>query len=413
MLTDTAKSPYARLKSLPGASVRWTEGFWAEKFRVCGETMVPNMWGLLEDPAISHNVTNFRIAVGLEEGSHEGPPFADGDLYKWLEAASFVYGKTHDAALGKIIDEAVDLIGRSQREDGYLFTKQKIDERHDPGRTRPLGDHLNFEVYNLGHLMTAACVHFRSTGRRSLLEIAEKAAGYLETTFSELSPEKAKTAVCPSHYMGIVELYRATGNPRYLELADRLIAMRDLVRDGTDDNQDRIPLAEQRKAVGHAVRAHYLYAGVADLYAETGKQELPAVLESCWDNAVHEKMYITGSCGALYDGVSPYGGWEYDEIQRVHQAYGREYELPNITAYNETCAAIGSVLWNWRMLNITAESRFADIIELVMYNGALAGISLDGTKFFYTNPLRRQTELPFDLKWSRQREPYILSLIHI
>lgn len=409
MLTDTRESRYAKLKSLPMESVRWTAGFWAEKFRVCSDTMVPNMWRLLDDASISHNLTNFRIAVGEEEGRHEGPPFGDGDLYKWLEAASFVYGKTKEESLGRSIDETIDLIRQAQREDGYIFTKQEIENRANPGGSEPLGDDLNFEVYNLGHLMTAACVHFRATGKRALLDLAEKAAGYLETTFSELAPEKAKTAVCPSHYMGVLELYRATSNKDYLELAERLIALRDLVPNGTDDNQDRIPLAEQRKAVGHAVRANYLYAGVADLYAETGKSEFLPVLESCWDNVVHEKMYVTGSCGALYDGVSPYGSWDHDEIQRTHQAYGREYELPNITAYNETCAAIGNVLWNWRMLNLTAESRFADVIELVLYNGALSGISLDGTKFFYSNALRRHKELPFDLKWSRQREPYLSS----
>jgi hypothetical protein len=409
MLTDTSRSPYAKLQSLPVGSVTWTDGFWAAKERVCNETMVPNMRRLLADDELSHNLANFQIAAGQGDGSHTGPPFGDGDLYKWLEAAVFSFASTHDEELGREIDDTIGLIAKVQREDGYIFTKQAIENRNNPGSSEALSDHLNFEVYNLGHLMTAACAHVRATGKRSLLEIAEKAAGYLETTFAELSPENAKTAVCPSHYMGLVELYRTTGQRRYLTLAKRLIEMRDLVREGTDDNQDRIPLAEQRKAVGHAVRANYLYAGVADLYAETGNPEFLEVLESCWENVVYQKMYITGSCGALYDGVSPYGSSDYDEIQRTHQAYGREYELPNVTGYNETCAAIGNVLWNWRMLNLSGESRFADIIELVMHNGGLAGISLDGKNFFYSNALRRHRKLPFSLKWSRERQPYISS----
>jgi DUF1680 family protein len=207
--------------------------------------------------------------------------------------------------------------------------------------------------------------------------------------------------------MGVTELYRTVGDPQYLELARELIEIRNLIDDGMDHNQDRIPFRKQTQAVGHAVRANYLYAGVADVYAETGDKSLLNALEKIWQDVAYRKMYITGATGALYDGASPDGSKSHSSIQLVHQAYGRAYELPNITAYNESCAAVGLALWNWRMLAITAQARFADMLELSLYNSIPATISLDGRKFFYTNPLQRVEDLPFELRWSRKREPYI------
>ena len=207
--------------------------------------------------------------------------------------------------------------------------------------------------------------------------------------------------------MGVIELYRVTRDPRYLELGRNLVEIRDLVTNGGDDNQDRVPFREQDRAVGHAVRANYLYAGVADIVAETGDESLMTVLETLWQSVVQQKMYITGGCGALHDGASPDGSPEQQTITRVHQAYGREYQLPNTTAHNETCANIANAMWNWRMLLLTGEARFADVMELVFYNSALAGISLDGKKFFYTNTLRQVDDLPYELRWSKTRAPYI------
>jgi DUF1680 family protein len=207
--------------------------------------------------------------------------------------------------------------------------------------------------------------------------------------------------------MGVVEMYRTLGDPRYLELARGLIDIRDLIEAGTDHNQDRVPFRKQTQAVGHAVRANYLYAGIADVYAETGDKSLLSALEQIWSDVTRRKMYVTGATGALYDGASPDGSKAHSSIQLVHQAYGRAYQLPNVTAYNESCATVGFALWNWRMLSITADARFADVLELALYNGVLAAISLDGQKFFYTNPLRRVDNLPFELRWSRKREPYI------
>jgi DUF1680 family protein len=350
---------------------------------------------------------NFRIAAGEEEGAHRGPPFADGDFYKWLEAVAAVYAVTRDEQLDRQMDEIIALIGKAQRDDGYIHTPVLIRQRQGAAGAQAFQERLHFETYNLGHLITAGCIHHRATGKESLLAIARKAADYLIGFYQRAAPELARNAICPSHYMGVIELYRTTRDPKYLELGDSLIRIRDLVAGGSDDNQDRLPLREQDRALGHAVRANYLYAGVADVIAETGDRSLMATLETLWDSVVRHKMYITGGCGALYDGASPDGASHQEVITRVHQAYGREYQLPNATAYNETCANIGNILWNWRMLNLTGEARFADIIELALYNSVLSGISLDGLKFFYSNTLRQVDDLPFELRWPKTRAAYI------
>jgi hypothetical protein len=209
--------------------------------------------------------------------------------------------------------------------------------------------------------------------------------------------------------MGIIDLYRETGDARYLELAKKLFALRSDIKDGSDDNQDRIPFERQTNVIGHAVRANYLYAGAADLFLETGDESLWKPLEPIWKNLVEQKMYITGGCGALYDGASPYGAKDQKNITRTHQAYGHNYELPNTTAHNETCANIGNVLWNWRMFLATGEARFMDVAELALYNSVLSGVGLDGTNFFYTNPLRVTDPLPMELRWSRERVPFVSS----
>jgi DUF1680 family protein len=241
-----------------------------------------------------------------------------------------------------------------------------------------------------------------------LLEIAEKATDYLYNFYQKASPALARNAICPSHYMGVVEMYRTTADPRYLELAKHLIDIKGKIEDGTDDNQDRIPFRQQTKAMGHAVRANYLYAGVADVYSETGDTSLLNRLHLMWDDMVQHKMYVTGGCGSLYDGVSPDGtSYNPTVVQKIHQAYGRDFQLPNFTAHNETCANIGNLLWNWRMLLVTGQAKYADILELALYNSILSGISLNGKNFLYTNPLAYSDDLPFQQRWSKDRVPYI------
>jgi DUF1680 family protein len=309
--------------------------------------------------------------------------------------------------LARRIDGIAETIAKAQRSDGYIHTPILIKQWQGQTNAQPFRDRLQFEIYNLGHLFTAACIHYRVTGHTNLLNVACKAADFLDVTFRNPTPELAGNSICPSHYMGLVELYRATREPRYLELAKRLFAMRSLVQDGTDDNQDRIAFAQQTNAVGHAVRANYLYAGATDLFAETGERSLLTTLERIWTNVVEQKMYITGGCGALYDGASPDAAKDQKTITRVHQSYGRNYQLPNTTAHNETCANIANVLWNWRMFLVTGESKFVDVLELALYNSVLSGGSLDGTNFCYVNPLRSTDPLPTSLRWSHQRTPFI------
>lgn len=403
----SAQSPHAAFQPVGLTESRWTRGFWAERFEVCRTATLPALDRIMEGTEHSQFLHNFRIAAGLVSGTHRGPPWNDGDCYKWLEAVAAVLAITKDDSLDRRLDAAIEAIARAQRPDGYLHTPVLIKNRNGDTSARPFADRLNFEMYNFGHLFTAACVHHRATGKKTLLAVAIKAADFLGNTFKEPTPELARNAVCPSHYLGILDLYRTTGKKDYLRLAQKWLDMRDLVRDGTDDNQDRIPFRKQTQAAGHAVRANYLYAGVADLFAETGDRTLLGPLEKIWENVVYQKMYVTGGCGALYDGASPDGAKDQKKISRTHQAYGRDYQLPNSTAHNESCAAVGNVLWNWRMLQITGEARFADVLELVLYNALLAGVSLDGQRFFYTNTLRQLDRMPAELRWSRSREPFI------
>ncbi|MEN0056565.1 MAG: glycoside hydrolase family 127 protein [Mucilaginibacter sp.] len=407
-LVNTNKSKFAKLSSVDMGNVIWTNGFWADRFKVCRDTMIPNLWRVYTDPEISHAFRNFEIAAGLDTGSHAGPPFHDGDFYKLFEAVASMYASTHDPKLDVLMDKTIAVIAKAQRADGYIHTPTIIEERKNSGKEKAFNDRLNFETYNLGHLMTAACVHYRATGKTSMLKLAIKATDYLYNFYKTASPELARNAICPSHYMGVVEMYRTTYDPKYLELAKNLINIRGLMENGTDDNQDRIPFRQQTQAMGHAVRANYLFAGAADVYAETGDTTLMHTLNLMWNDVVNRKMYITGGCGALYDGVSPDGtSYNPNEVQKVHQAYGRDYQLPNFTAHNETCANIGNVLWNWRMLQVTGDAKYADVMELALYNSVLSGISLSGRNFLYTNPLSYSDDLPFSQRWSKDRVGYI------
>ena len=414
-IVDAPQSSHAKLQPVSLQDVRWTEGFWADRFATLREKSIPAMWELMRDGKYKPFLGHFKIAAGDAEGDYHGAPWNDGDFYKFLEAVAAVYAVTQDAHLAAILDESIAAIAKAQRDDGYLHTPVLIAQRHGDQSVQPFQDRHNFEMYNMGHLLTAACLHHRVTGRNEFLDVARKTADFLSRTFEDPSPDLARNSVCPSHYMGAIELYRVTGDEKYLRLAQTFLEMRNLgVSDGDkivggDDNQDRIPFVDQREAVGHAVRANYLYAGAADLYLETGDAALMKPLEAIWQNVVERKLYLTGGCGALYDGASPDGSEQQEQITRTHQAYGRNYQLPNLTAHNETCAAIGNVLWNWRMFLATSEAKYVDVIELSLYNAILAGISLDGVDFFYVNPLRNIEPLPTALRWARTRVPFVTS----
>ena len=427
-LTDMSQSRFAKMANTELGAVHWTDGFWGDRFNVYSHTSLQSMWDTWNNPDVSHGFRNFEIAAGVCEGEHWGPPFHDGDMYKWMEGVASVYAVTKDPELDKLMDHFIEHVVKAQRADGYIHTPVIIEEKNkgidihsDKQQQTVIGtkvggedekgafaNRLNFETYNLGHLMMAGIIHRRATGKTTLFDAAVKATDFLCHFYETASAELARNAICPSHYMGVVEMYRATGNPRYLELSKNLIDIRGMVENGTDDNQDRIPFRQQYNAMGHAVRSNYLYAGVTDVYAETGEDQLMKNLTSIWKDIVTRKMYVTGACGALYDGTSPDGTcYEPDSIQKVHQSYGRPYQLPNSTAHNETCANIGNMLFNWRMLEVTGDAKYADIVETALYNSVLSGVSLDGKKYFYTNPLRISADLPYTLRWPKERTEYI------
>ncbi|RRB02436.1 aceric acid hydrolase [Larkinella rosea] len=405
-LVNTAQSKFVRLQGVNMNEVNWTTGFWADRFKVCRDSMVPHLWKTYTDANLSHSFENFKIAAGLAPGNFKGPSFHDGDFYKTLESVAGMYAITKDPKLDGLMDDAIAVIGKAQTPEGYIYTKAIIQQKKN-GEKKMFDDKLSFEAYNFGHLMTAACVHYRATGKTTLLDIAKKATGFLIGFYNNATPEQARNAICPSHYMGIIEMYRTTREPAYLTLAQKLIDIRGLT-EGTDDNSDRVPFRKMTKVIGHAVRANYLFAGVADVFAETGDSTLLSTLDLMWDDVTNHKMYVTGGCGALYDGVSPEGtSYKPDTVQKVHQSYGKAYQLPNYSAHNETCANIGNLLWNYRMLQITGQAKYADVMELELYNGILSGISLDGNRFFYTNPLSASDDYPYPLRWMGGRQPYI------
>ncbi len=433
-LTDMSRSTEAKMMNTPLGAVKWTGGFWGDRFGVLSQTTIWDMWNTWNTPWEtldekgahgSNGFRNFEVAAGTVQGKHHGPPFHDGDMYKWLEACAAVYAVTKEPKLDTLMDKFIEQVRLAQRNDGYIHTPVVISERslgidsHAGDNTnigieigddhkRAFASRLNFETYNLGHLMTAGIVHKRATGKTTLFECSKKAADFLYNFLTNDAAELSRNAICPSHYMGAAEMYRETGDEKYLTLAKGLIAIRDSVTNGEDHNQDRHKLRDQYEAMGHAVRANYLYAGVADLYAETGEVQLMKNLSSIWNDIVNHKIYITGGCGALYDGVSP-DGTTYDQpsIQQIHQAYGRQFQLPQETAHNEICAQIGMLLFSWRMFQTTGDGKYFDNIETELYNGILSGISLDGKDYFYTEALRRTKEFPYTMRWPKHRQHYI------
>ncbi len=384
-------SPHAQFQPVGLKDVYWTEGFWAERFQLCHKIVLPKMKEALLDPENGASLINFRIAASLEEGGHRGRDWSDGDCYKWLEALARVYAVTADPQLDREMDYWIDLIRRTQEADGYICTQIQLDPTKDRWQRRH-----HHELYNMGHLMTAAAFHYQATGKKSFLEVAEKLADYLYTVFAPRPKELGHFGWNPSNIMGLVDLYRATGKPRYLELAGIFVDMRGsvpyprgFVSDPKlwdphpgDQTQDRVPLRKESYAVGHAVTGPYLYCGAADIVAETGEKLLFDALVRIWHDVVDRKMSISGGIGAHHHTVSIRG-------DQVHEAFGLPYELPHRNAYNETCANIAHAMWNWRMLRLTGDARFTDVVELVLYNSMLSGMSLDGERFRYTNPLAR------------------------
>ena len=400
---NNTNSKFVKFKSINIGDCVWTDGFWADKFEIAEKSMVPNMGKLLTgDTGFALN--NFKIAAGLKEGKHQGMFWHDGDFYKWMEAALYIYAINKDKKILKEIDGYIDVIGKAQLENGYLQTQVTIPNK------KPFSERKHHEMYNNGHLYIGAIIHHRITGKRNFLDIAIKNANNLYEVFQPQPKELARFGFNQVQIMGLVELYRTTKNKKYLELAEIFVNMRgkSKVKPGTtvrfrnigDMTQERTPLRKSKEAVGHAVLALYYYAGAADIYAETGEQALIDALDRLWGNIVNQKMFITGACGQKHDGGSSHRDF-------VHEAFTVDYEMHNAHSYNETCANLCNAMFNYRMLGIKGEAKYADIIETVMYNSALSGIDIGGTNFFYTNPLRRELDHKMGATDYPTRVPYI------
>jgi hypothetical protein len=353
---------------LPPGAVVLTGGFWSQRQQTNRQVALRHGYQMLEQAG---NFQNFRLAAGLAKGQYQGPVFMDSDIYKWLEAVAYELHQNPDAELQKLADEVIDLVGSAQQSNGYLNTYYQVVEPDGHWSDLDFGH----ELYCAGHLFQAAVAYYRATATGKLLAIATRFADLLCTIFG---PDKRPGA--PGHpeiEMALVELYRLTNQPAYLEMAKFFIdqrgkgVMRGLGWAKAEYHQDRVPVRQAAEVEGHAVRAMYLNAGVTDLYLETGEPALLTALERQWRDMVETKLHLTGGLGARYEGES----------------FGDPYELPADRCYCETCAAIGGIMWNWRMLLVTGESRFADLMEQTLYNGFLSGLALDGRHFFYMNPL--------------------------
>ncbi len=382
-ITTTASK--LKFTSISLTNCTWTEGFWAEKWETCEQAMLPYMEGLLCGD-IGHALNNFKIAAGLMEGEHQGMYWHDGDFYKWLEAATYVYAKNGDQGLLDRLDGYIGIIGQAQEEDGYLQTQIQLRPEVDRYENRKY-----HEMYNTGHLLISACVHHQLTGQRNFLDIAIKHADLLYTIFFPETKQFGRFGFNQTQIMGLVELYRVTKDGKYLALAERFINRRgkySVVHHSTTEGypigdmvQERTPLREATEPVGHAVLALYYYAGAADVYAETGEAALITALDRLWESITQRKMYVTGAVGQTHYGAS-------SNRDMIEEGFIDDYMMPNMTAYNETCANLCNAFFSQKLLQIHGESKYADIMELVMFNSALSGISIEGKDYFDSNPLR-------------------------
>jgi uncharacterized protein len=384
---DTSRSPHARWRTLPPDAVTLSAGFWPARQTVNAERSLSHGYHMLEEAG---NLHNLRLAARLAQGEYRGPVFQDSDVYKWLEAIGYQSALGLSADLQARADETIELIRSAQADDGYLDSYYQVVAPDRRWIDVPHGH----ELYCAGHLIQAAVAFQRCAGDSRLLGVVRRLVDHIGTVFGP--DRRAGTPGHPEIEMALVELYRATDEGRYLDLAKFFVDQRGRGLLGPSPiggrayYQDRVPVREATEVEGHAVRALYLASGVADVYLETGDQTLLDSLSRQWQDFVEHKLYLTGGAGSRYDG----------------EAFGRPYELPNEGAYSETCAAIASIMWNWRMLLATGEARCADLIEWTLYNGFLSGVSLDGERFYYINPLLSRGESGGAGRRSRDRQPW-------
>jgi len=391
-LNLTAADPAPRdypVQPVPFTAVHLNDAFWAPRLQTNRAVTIPYAFGQCK---ASGRMDNFERAAAVLRGediaNHKPPgfPFDDTDPYKVLEGAAYTLAVQPDPKLSAELDALIALFASAQELDGYLYTTRTIDPAHPhpwAGTERWVNDpQLSHELYNAGHLFEAAAAHYQATGKTNLLNVALREADLLCQTFG---PDPNQLHLWPGHEiveMGLVRLYRVTGDRRYLNLAKYFIDVRGSHPGGDDYHQSRIPPVDQTEAIGHAVRAGYLYSGMADVAALTGDPQYVHAIDAIWENAVGKKLYLTGGIGSRAKG----------------EAFGDNYELPNLTAYNETCAAVANVYWNERLFLLHGDGKYVDVLERTLYNGLLSGVSLDGTKFFYPNPLESDG--------SHQRSPW-------
>lgn len=382
-------SPDYNFQGVPFHQVTINDQFWLPRIEINRTVTIPVSFRKCEETG---RVKNFILASKKSGKFLTTFPFDDTDIYKIIEGASFSMAVHPDPALDKYVDSLIGIIAQAQEPDGYLYTARTIDPQNPhewAGKERWVKESMSsHELYNSGHLFEAAAAHYMATGKRNLLNIALKNADLLNTVFG---PGKRNDA--PGHEiveMGLVRLYRITGEKKYLDLAKFFIDCRGKKIDPKRSYfQDHKPINQQDEAVGHAVRAGYFYSGVADVAALTGNKDYIRAIDRIWDNMVSKKFYITGGIGAVPDG----------------ERFGENYELPNLTAYNETCAAIANVYWNYRMFLLHGDSKYIDVLERSLYNNVISGVGLDGKTFFYVNPLACDADFKFN-QGALTRQPW-------
>jgi len=389
--------------ALPFTQVTIDDSFWSPRIETNRAVTVGYDFQKSEETG---RLTNFDKAAGHMAGAHEGIFFNDSDVFKIIEGAAYALHLHPDPALDHYLDELIERIAAAQEPDGYLYTARTIAERNGTpeilqadreGPSRWSHLLVSHELYNIGHLYEGAVAHYQATGKRRLLDVALKSANLVDEVFG---PDKRRDV--PGHQeieMGLVKLYRVTGDERYLRLAKFFLDERGHYYHGRQPygnhgdpayTQDHLPVTEQDEALGHAVRAVYMYSGMADVAALTGEQAYIDALGRIWDNVVSKKLYLTGGIGARHHG----------------EAFGSNYELPNATAYNETCAAIANVFWNQRMFQLHGDAKYIDVLERSLYNGFLPGIAFSGDRFFYVNPLEFDGTYEFNRDNSFVRMPW-------
>lgn len=365
--------------------VKIVDDFWLPRLEINRKVTIPYDFQKCEETG---RIENFEIAAGLKGGSFRGRRYNDSDVFKIMEGAAYSLSSQPDPQLEQYLDDLISKVAGAQEDDGYLYTARTINSNNLPpnsGEQRWSYLDQSHELYNVGHMYEAAVAHYLATGKSTFLNVAIKNADLIESIFGE-----EKQYGVPGHQeieIGLVKLFRVTGDEKYLKLAKYFLDIRGREVENVKYSQKKdayfqshIPVVDQDEAVGHAVRAIYMYCAMADVAAMTGDKAYMEAIDRIWENVVDKKLYITGGVGARHNGES----------------FGEDYELPNKTAYNETCAAIANCMWNYRMFLLKGDGKYFDVLERTLYNGLLSGISLDGNEFFYPNPLACDAQYAFN-----------------